>query len=503
MGMITSIKRAFTRSAMTHPAVVNHQAVQQMKVLPITPSISRFFKASETGRLESDWITQNASADKELRYNLDVLRARSRDLTRNDPYIKKFMKLLKVNVVGQHGIRLSAKFEDETGQLDTRDIAAVQESWHEWGQQGNCTVCRQYNFADLLDEIITSVARDGEILIRLWPGFANTHRFALQLLEVDHLKTTYNTVLDNGNIVKMGIEQNKYGEPVAYYLHKSHPGNDPISTYNINELVRVPAEEIIHLFIKDRPSQSRGIPWISASAPNLKHLNKFLYSEVVASEGAANAWGVLTKEASSGAEYKGDTGTDQIQMEHAPAMIYQLPEGIDYKPLTPAHPNTSVNEFVKGVLRGVAAGLGVGYSSLASDRESINFSSLRGETLEDRDMYREIQQWLIDTFLTPLYKRWIRVYGMVNNIPDWRIQTKFQKVVWRPRTWAWVDPQKDMNANVLALNNRLTTRTAILEERGHDFIELCQELKREKEIMQQYGLTDDDIMEAVDGQANK
>ena len=58
------------------------------------PARKRGWGGAKTGRLFADFISNSKSADAELRYDLRTLRDRCRQLTRDDPYSKRFLKIL-------------------------------------------------------------------------------------------------------------------------------------------------------------------------------------------------------------------------------------------------------------------------------------------------------------------------------------------------------------------------------------------------------------------------
>jgi capsid protein len=64
----------------------------------------------------------------------------------------------------------------------------------------------------------------------------------------------------------------------------------------------------------------------------------------------------------------------------------------------------------------------------------------------------------------------------------------------------WVDPLKDMQANVLAIKAGLKTASQVVSEMGYDYEEILLQLKREKELREKYGITtisDAEILEAI------
>jgi hypothetical protein len=51
---------------------------------------------------------------------------------------------------------------------------------------------------------------------------------------------------------------------------------------------------------------------------------------------------------------------------------------------------------------------------------------------------------------------------------------------WIPPGWPWVDPQKEVQADILAIESGLTTQTESLASRGRDFDETLQQIEREQ-----------------------
>ena len=94
------------------------------------------------------------------------------------------------------------------------------------------------------------------------------------MLEPDHLATAYDRELKQGRRVMNGIEFDRRNRRTAYYLYKNHPASR--YTYHgsyasaefgrsslIGEYIRVPAVDIAHVYLKRRPGQVRGVPWLA------------------------------------------------------------------------------------------------------------------------------------------------------------------------------------------------------------------------------------------------
>ncbi len=75
---------------------------------------------------------------------------------------------------------------------------------------------------------------------------------------------------------------------------------------------------------------------------------------------------------------------------------------------------------------------------------------------------------------------------------------KFQAAEWKARRWAWVDPTKDVNAKILAIENGFESRRGVISENGGDIEDTFQELAQDEELAESYGLKFGSTKEAHD-----
>ena len=59
-----------------------------------------------------------SGAGKILKTDLRKLKDRCRDLARNNEFVRRYINLMKTNVIGSHGIQLQVRAKDPTGNLD-------------------------------------------------------------------------------------------------------------------------------------------------------------------------------------------------------------------------------------------------------------------------------------------------------------------------------------------------------------------------------------------------
>jgi type II secretory ATPase GspE/PulE/Tfp pilus assembly ATPase PilB-like protein len=103
--------------------------------------------------------------------------------------------------------------------------------------------------------------------------------------------------------------------------------------------------------------------------------------------------------------------------------------------------------------RTIAAGLGVPHFDLAGDYGEVNYSSARVGQGEARDMWRSDQDFVAEKFCRRVYHEWALMAWKIGKLQlDERQFEEIQNPIFRPRGWRFVDPQKEVGANVVALD---------------------------------------------------
>jgi lambda family phage portal protein len=463
----------------------------------------RNYAAAQINRLTEGWTTSNLSANAEIQGGIDNLRARSRQLARDNDYVKKFLSLVATNVVGPTGIGHQARIYDANGTPDAAANKAVERAWQAWCALGVCDVAGRLSLRDLEHVLIKAAARDGEYLVRIIRGNAsgNAYGLALQVLDIDRLDTRLNRPGANGQTaIRMGVELNAYGRPIAYHLANRHPGEiyAAAGEQGATHIV-IPAADIIHGFISDRPEQVRGVPWAHASMLRLNNLAGYEEAAVVAARVGASKMGFFTKDQGTPEVLEGvadeEDASGQLLTDADPGTFGELPGGVSFQAFNPDYPHAMFAEFVKSHLRGISSGLGVAYHSLANDLEGVSFSSIRSGTLEERDEWMVLQRWFIESFHERLYAEWLRHalgFGLVvfdsGKAAPASVFDKFSAHAFRGRRWQWVDPLRDVQANVEAINNKLKAPQDVANEMGEDYEDVLVSIKAAQDMVAKLGI---------------
>jgi lambda family phage portal protein len=448
---------------------------------------ARSYGAGRVDRLTNDFNVVPTSANWELRRSLRLMRARSRKLARDNDYVKKFLSMVRSNVAGPAGMKLQARATNAKGELDLPLNRLVERAWAKWGHAATASASGRLSWVEIQRKAATVLARDGEVIIREIAA-DNAFGYALKFYSADWLDETYSERLPNGNRVIMSVEVDALDRAVAYHLTPPAADYQFLHAERERRRTRVDASEIIHLFLHDDEnadddSQVRGVPWVHTAVMRLKMLGAYEEAEIVAARVGASKMGFFKEEEGDGESY---TGEDDEDEPGAPALI---PKGYTFQEWDPTHPNTSYGPFIKGVLRGIAAGLDVTYFSLAEDLEGVNYSSARIGLLSERDTWRGLQNFMMEHLNRRVFLSWLKaalLTGAVKMRPS--DYERLSDPVFRPRGWRWIDPLKEVQANVAAIGAGLETRTDVVAEQGGDFEETLDTLASEQKMIAQKGV---------------
>jgi lambda family phage portal protein len=451
--------------------------------------MASFNGATAGGRLYGDWTPAILSPYQEVRYNLRTLRARARDLVKNNDYAKGFIREFRSQVVGPDGILLQAKIKNQAGRL-RRDVNyTIEASWQEWGEPTHASADGRLSWVDTQGLIAETLATDGEVFLRKVGGFQNKFGFTTHLLDADLLDEGFEAAPDSSGVeIKMGVEMDRWGRPVAYHFWRRHP-NDPFHVRGDRE--RIPAEEIEHIYLPFRSGVPRGVTWFSSTMLSMHTLGAYTEAELVAAREGASKMGFIEWE--KGEDYEPPTPEEMeeegLDMVTEPGVVHELAPGQKYVSHSPDHPNQAFPTFVQMILSGAARGLGASYASFSGDYSNASYSSQRASLLPERDQWRALQRWLVVKVCRPVYRDWIRYALLYSALRlDSRLASDYSDVQWNPRGWKWVDPSSDLDAVEKMIALGITSRARVCAEMGADFEDVLSELAEEDRLARELGL---------------
>lgn len=464
----------------------------------------RSFSAALLSRLTSDWVMSFASQDAEIRSALKSLRGRARDLGRNDDYVRSYLRTLENNVVGR-GVRLQANVRDSKGNSIPAVNTKIENEWKRWTRKDSCDAEGIHSFSSIERLLIRNLAETGEIFVRfVFESFGRSKvKLALQIIESDLLDENFNGIFGN-NVVRMGVEQNSYGRPIAFHFLPSHPGDKQFPQNNKQERIRVPSDEVIHLFRPERPIQSRGFTWLVSAMLSLNNLKGFVDATIIGRRIKAAVMGFITN---TEGELTG-TGVDGAQRveDFSPGKMVYLGPGEQVQVPSLGGESNDFDPFSQAMARRTASGVGISSEELTKDYSRASYSSSRLALITERDNWKIIQQYFIENFHQIVFEKFLfcAFASGVFTESDYPLNPeKYENVKWLPRGWEYVDPLKDVNADKEALKAGIKTFSDVLADEGKDLEEHLIQLSKERELLKKYKITSDVLIESIQDEKQK
>jgi lambda family phage portal protein len=456
--------------------------------------------AARLDRLSGDWPTYPVAADDLVLRNQRATRARSRSDYYNNGYIRRFVRMVETNLVGAKGVILQARFKDETGTPDPLASQAVESAWQKWGQLKTCDSRRRLTWTGIQRQAASNGAIDGEILALTDETKDDTgYHFSVRLIDPELLDINRNEPLRNGGRIVMGIEMDALGAVVAYHLTTRPDTYSATSqAYATTQPVRIEADRVIHAYIPELIGQSRGMPWATAGLWDAHLIAKYGEAALVAARVGANSPMFIRDSEEAKFAGEGKDAQGNVVLPSEPGEYGHLAYNQELVAHDNKYPNGEFDPFVKACLRKFASSVSCSYNLLASDLEGVNYSSIRAGVLEEREVWKALQEWFIEAFVSEVYRRWLRFnlrFGTImvptstGPMPlSVNREEKYHQVSWQARRWPWVDPIKDQQANKLALDTFQTSPQKLAREAGHDFFGIVDEVAEARDYVKAKGL---------------
>ena len=189
-----------------------------------------------------------------------------------------------------------------------------------------------------------------------------------------------------------------------------------------------------------------------------------------------------------------ESAIDKSEIDLTPGSANMLPPGFNVSPYSPEYPRSEFESYMRTMLQFAAIGFSVPYADMSGDLSSVNYSSIRQGALEIRENYKMLQMVLVNKFLNPLFRRWLAssLLGsriMVNGKPLMIDKiNQYNKPVWTPKRWAWIDPKSEASANATAVKTGLKAPSQIIKEMGGDPEEVWETIKTDMDTMEAKGI---------------
>ncbi len=435
-------------------------------------SLAPSHDAAGTGRRLRGWQPSGTGPNR-ANAGAATIRNRARDAVRNDWAARAIIQRWSSSLVGT-GIMARPKTADPAFK------ARLVQLWEDWMRVADADGV--LDFYGMQSLAVESWKESGEIFIRLRPRLPADGLpvpLQVQLLEADMVPSTDSTA-PNGNAIVQGIEFNRIGTRVAYWMLRNHPGDGRGDT---GTLVRVPAEYVIHLYKPTRPGQLRGVSELANVIAKLRGVADF-DDAVLERQKLANLFAGFVERPSSG----GDTALDPLTGQPVatdsdgtpmaalePGTMQELLPGEKVNFSDPPDAGANYADFTRSQYQGIAAGTGMPYELVTGDLRDVSDRSLRLMLTEFRRICQQ-QQWhmLIPMLCQGVRNAWADA-AMIAGILTGDEAAEAKRVTWVPQGWDYIHPTQDVQARKMAVEAGFTSRSRVITERGDDPEEIDSE----------------------------
>ncbi|RWB09015.1 MAG: phage portal protein [Mesorhizobium sp.] len=299
----------------------------------------------------------------------------------------------------------------------------------------------------------------------------------LRRLHPEQLDRSKTIRLDSGRLINQGVEFDAFGRIAAYWIRPSLAG-DALAGLAL-PAERWPASDVIHMFKPLFAGQVRGLSWLAPVLMPAKSVESLIDAMLQRAKVAAMHAAFITMPDGEPLPYDGEQTGTELDVGWDPGAMVVLRPGEDVKFAEPPDAG-NVPAFASSMLRMIAAATGMAFEQLSGDYSQVNYSSARAALLEFRRFAGSIQhQVIVFQMCRPVWRRfllWQVLSGRISAGAFQSGQDDFMAVKWLPPKWDWVDPMKDAQAAILEIDNRLTSRSQVVAERGYDIEELDREI---------------------------
>lgn len=454
----------------------------------LSQGIVNQYDAGGSGRRMRGWNPPNSGPNRAI-VGAEKIRARAHDAIRNDWSGESSVQKWTTTLVG---CGIVPRWENEDyGKL-----------WARWGRVADSAgVLDVYGLQALG---VRSLIGSGEVFLRRRPR--SLRRGLPVPLQVQIIESDYCPIFDaderegmpEGNRIRQGIELNKFDDRVAYWMFKEHPGESYIGrTPAADQLIRVPASDVIHMFELKRAGQLRGVSGLAPVLARLRATGDF-EDAVLDRQKLANlftlfitktlpeSWEDLELDGSGLPKFYNSEGTPIVGLE--PGISQELNPGEDVKFANPPEAGVGYGEYLRSTQLGTAAGQGLPYELYSGDIANVSDRTLRVVINEFR-RYAEQRQW--HTIIPQMCQRiveWFADAAVLSGELPLSALEELKSPEHVPHGWAYIHPVQDVQGKVLAINAGLTSRDREISAAGLDPRKIDAERKAAKEREDSLGL---------------
>jgi len=459
---------------------------------------SGYLGARRNRTATQEWSTLASSADADTLPDLDVLRARSRDLVRNDPLAQSAVSTKAVNVIGTgHVLRpeIDARRLGLSEAVAERWEEDALDIWTEWAASRDCDVTRAQTFSEMEDLVYRSRLLSGDVFVirrfRRRPG--RLLGSCLQVVEADRVSNPARAMDKPG--LSGGVEMDADGAPLAYHIADRHDfdvaGAGPVTWRRIPAYGSDGRPLVLHVHgPRWRPDMTRYAPMLAPVIESLKQRSRYSEAELMAAVvSACFAIGLKSSDGDLSSGLKGASSAAPANQEirlTEPGQIFDLQPDEEIQSFSPGRPNAQFGPFIDVLAREVGAGIDLPHELLLKSFQA-SYSASRAAIEMAWQSFRTDRAHHVAQFCAPVYEDVISeavAAGLLKApglFSDPLARRAWLGAVWTGPARPTIDPVKDATADEKYHALGVTSLTRITAERfGTDWRVVRRRIERER-----------------------
>jgi len=438
--------------------------------------IKASYEGAGEGRRSASWDAPDIGINSINTPALRNLRARSRAAVRNDPYAFNVIDKRVSNLIGT-GITPRPKIEDDA----LRKVQ--QELWEDWVDESDADGLTDFYGQQAL--IARTVETAGECFVRLRPRSLDENLavpLQLQVLAPEFVPHDKFEPAKNGNSIRAGIEFNPAHQRVAYWMYRAHPRDASSLNTGYNQLVRIPAAQVLHIFEPVEPGQLRGVPRLAPVLKRLRSLDNYDDAVLFRQEVANLFAGFISRPPPEATQQPRDPVTGQLLTEDRdgftpmvalePGTMQELGPGEEVEFSKPPDAGNNYPDFMRQQLMAAAAGTGTPYEILTGDMREVNDRALRVVLNEFRRRLEQLQFGVyVHQLCRPVRAAWMDMAVLAGRLKldDYaQRRREYLRTRWVPQGWAYIQPVQDIQARMMEVNAGFNSRSEMVLRSGYD-----------------------------------
>ncbi len=473
------------------------------------PGIWSMFKGMK------NWIRANYGAardNKHRRRRLDLggtadahyrsawdfwkLREEARAMDRDDMVVGQMVDRAVRNIV-RKGPRVSP---------DTGDTGLDEEIRTRFKEEGRNPRAMDMSWRHTLNEMRSLALRhvivDGDVFVL---PMDDDGRIKLSIREGQDIGSRENQT----DRIIHGVELDNFDRPVRYHLVKEDlrrsrrergGRRDPLSLSEVVPRDHLDSDGlplVWHLLDPKRVTQTRGVTAFKSVFDTATQLEDAVFAKLIQTQISSCVALFIERDGSFQFGDQDETNTLATE-EIAPGLILKGNKGEKPHAFAPRVNDAEWRQLILFLLRIIGINVGLPLSLGLLTTADTTFHGYRGEIEQARIGFDCVQEWLKLRFDTPLYAWKVREWFPARWANE-RMRKGLLSHEWQYPGFPYVDPTKDVEADVKTINHQLSSRRRVLAQRGLDHRQVVQEIVADNEFMYMQAIASSDRIAAATG----